>query len=68
LEFPLCFRFCVEEAEISAILCSPQPIPEYTVKFKVEEFNGAAKVDTVRLVHQTNSFEVLNSTIYNKLK
>ena len=68
LEFPLCFRFCVEEAEISAVLCSPQPIPEYTVEFKVEEFNGGAKVDTVRLVHQTKSFEVLNSTIYKKLK
>lgn len=68
LEFPLCFRFSVEEAEISAVLCSPQPIPEYTVEFKVEEFNGGAKVDTVRLVNQTNSFEVLNSTIYKKLK
>jgi vancomycin resistance protein VanW len=67
LLFPLCFRFSLQEEEITAILCSPQPIPEYRVEFKVEEFNGRAKVETVRFLEQTNSFEVLNSTTYQKL-
>jgi len=56
LLFPVCFRFSIQEEEINAILCSPQSIPEYRVEFKVEEFNGGAKVDTVRFVHHTNTF------------
>jgi vancomycin resistance protein VanW len=67
LLFPICFRFSLQEDEISATLCSPQPIPQYQVEFKVEDFNGEAKVDTVRFLHQTSTVEVLNSTIYKKL-
>jgi vancomycin resistance protein VanW len=67
LLFPVCFRFSLQKDEISATLCSPENIPEYQVEFKVEESNGRAKVDTVRFVEQTNTFEVLSSTIYKKL-
>ena len=67
LLFPVCFQFSIQEEEIRAALCSPQPTPEYTVEFKVEEFNGGAKVDTVRFVQQTNTFEVINTTSYDKL-
>jgi vancomycin resistance protein VanW len=67
LLFPVCFRFSLQKDEISATLCSPEDIPEYQVEFKVEESNGSAKVDTVRFVEQTNTFEVLSSTIYKKL-
>src|ERR687886_570872 len=67
LLIPVCFRFSIQEEEITAALCSPQPTPEYKLEFKVEEFNGGAKVDTVRFVPQTNTFEVINTTTYEKL-
>lgn len=67
LSFPVCFRFSVQEEEISAMLCSPQPISEYRVEFKVEELNGGVKVDTVRFGLQANTFEVVTTTSYEKL-
>jgi vancomycin resistance protein VanW len=67
LSIPVCFRFTMHEEEIRAALCSPQPIPEYGVEFKVKEYNGGAKVDTVRFVPQTHTFEVINTTTYEKL-
>lgn len=67
LSIPVCFRFSMHEEEIRAALCSPQPILEYGVEFKVKEFNGGAKVDTVRFVPQTHTFEVINTTTYEKL-
>ena len=66
LSFPVCFRFSVQEKEISAMLCSPQPISEYRVEFKVEELKGGVKVDTIRFGLQTNTFEVVTSTNYEK--
>jgi vancomycin resistance protein VanW len=67
LLIPICFRFSMHEEEIRAALCSPQPMPEYGVEFKVKEFNGGAKVDTVRFVPHTHTFEVINTTTYEKL-
>ncbi len=67
LEVPICFRFNVQEHEITAALCSTQAISELRVEFKLEEFQGGTKVDTVRFV-DNNSFEIIKSTIYKKLR
>lgn len=67
LSIPVSFRFSIHEEEIRAALCSPQPIPEYRIEFKVEDFDGGAKVDTVRFVPQSHTVEVINTTTYEKL-
>ena len=68
LPVPLCFRFTLQEQEIMAALCSTQPIPELKIEFKLQEIQGGTKVDTVRLIDNKNTFEVINSTIYKKLR
>ncbi|MBW4577483.1 MAG: VanW family protein [Aphanothece sp. CMT-3BRIN-NPC111] len=67
LEVPVCFRFTIKEHEISAALCSPQPITEFKVEFKLEELKDEVKVDTVRFLQNQSNFDVVNSTSYQKL-
>jgi len=59
----ICYRFLIEEHQISAILCSPQSIPEFTIDFQVQPMTDQVKVDTVR-VHPDRQIEIINSTIY----
>lgn len=68
LLIPICFRFNIQEQEISAALCSPEAIPEQVVEFKREEVEAGTKVDTVRFCNNFSTFEVLNSTIYKKIR
>lgn len=68
LAFPVCFRFDLQDQEISAVLCTPQPVHEYKIEFLGEEYNGGVKVDTVRFIESTHTPEVLASTIYEKFK
>jgi vancomycin resistance protein VanW len=66
LSFPIFFRFDLQDHEISALLCTPQPVHEYKIEFLVEEYHGGVKVDTVRFIEPTHSPEVLASNIYEK--
>lgn len=68
LLFPICFRFNIQEHEITSALCSPEVIPEQIVEFKQEEMEGGTKVETVRFCNNFSTFEVLNSTIYKKIR
>jgi vancomycin resistance protein VanW len=67
LAAPVCFRFLIKEDEIIATICSTQAITELNIEFKLEDFPGETKVDTVRFAPNGNTFEVLNSTTYEKL-
>ncbi len=66
LLLPICFKFSIQEEEISAALYSLSSIPEYRIEFKREEFESETKVDTIRFDDQKNTFELLNTTIYQK--
>ncbi|MEE3716095.1 VanW family protein [Tumidithrix elongata RA019] len=65
LLFPICFRFNLQDTEITASLCAEQAIPEYRVEFKVEECIGGVKADTIRFANH-HQFEIIDSTIYKK--
>ena len=64
LAMPICLRFELRDREICAMLCAPQPIPEYTIDFQREQIEGSIKVNTVRLINNSKQPEVLHSTIY----
>ncbi|WP_425217310.1 VanW family protein [Tumidithrix helvetica] len=74
LLFPICFRFNLQDTEISASLCAEQVVPAHRVEFKVEEFAGGVKADTIRFGfmhphlenYNQNQFEIIDSTIYRK--
>jgi vancomycin resistance protein VanW len=68
LSVPLCFRFTLLEEGIIAELCSPQPLEEFSVDFKVEQLPGGIKqVETLRYSQVTDSLEKITTTIYPTL-
>lgn len=68
LSVPLCFRFTLLEEGIIAELCSPQPLEEFTIDFKVEQLPGGIKqVETLRYSQLTDSLEKITTTIYPPL-
>ncbi|MCT7958029.1 VanW family protein [Laspinema palackyanum] len=68
LSVPLCFRFTLLEEGIIAELCSPQPLEEFSVDFKVTQLaEGIKQVETLRYSQLTDSREKINTTIYPPL-
>lgn len=68
LSIPLCFRFTLLEEGIIAELCSPQPLEEFSIDFKVEQLPGGIKqVETLRYSQLTDSLEKITTTIYPPL-
>ncbi|XGV99459.1 MAG: VanW family protein [Leptolyngbya sp. BL-A-14] len=64
LAVPLCLRFEMRDQEICAMLCAPQPIPEYAIDFQRENVESGIKVNTLRLLGNSTQPEVLGSTLY----
>jgi vancomycin resistance protein VanW len=66
LPLPLCFRFLIEEHQISAYLCTEQPIDIFEIEFKVKDLETTKMVDTIRFSSQLREYEIIDSTIYKK--
>lgn len=65
LSFPISFRFNIEEQQIKGFLCSPQPMSEFEIEFKLQELpNSIKKVETIRYLKSKNTQELINTTIY----
>ncbi len=66
LSVPICFRFIIDDDQITAILCTPDPITELTVDFQQKPADNGSFVETIRYVSNKSEFELLYSTFYRK--
>ncbi|MBC7970992.1 MAG: VanW family protein [Verrucomicrobia bacterium] len=64
LAVPICLRFELGDRELCAMLCAPQPIPEYAIDFQRENVESGVQVNTMRLLSSSTEPEVLHSTTY----
>ncbi|MGB2905465.1 MAG: VanW family protein [Candidatus Aminicenantaceae bacterium] len=63
LEFPICFRFRIEEKSLIGSLCAPQAIKEYELDFPLEIRDGIEVVQTLRKT-ESGEFETICSQTY----
>jgi len=58
LEFPICFRFRIEEKSLTGSLCAPHAIKEYELDFPLEIRDGIEVVQTLRKT-ENGEFETI---------
>jgi vancomycin resistance protein VanW len=66
LPFPICFRFKLQDTEISAALCSEQRIFEHRIEFKIQDWSDGVKAETFRYNHHSDRCEMIDSTLYKR--
>lgn len=68
LSVPFCFRFTLLNEAIIAELCSPEPLEEFSIDFKVTQLPGGIKqVETLRYSQLPDSQEKIEMTVYPPL-
>lgn len=69
LSVPFCFQFQLSDNQITALLCSPEPIEEFEVEFKIAEMTPDHKiVETLRFPQNCDRVDLICSNLYPTLK
>jgi len=67
LSSPICFRFLIKQQEITAFICSDQPIAEAQIEFCTQQLDSGTQVEIVRYTEANAKGELISSDFYPQM-